>query len=118
MAVKKINQLFARRLIRSRNRESDFRNLLDHQSADGTVDRRPRGKEAINIRTAHSELRGDVGDRRLMIADPPKIPFRHLENSRPRLKVPSGFAKIIAAAGEHHSAAIAVGNSTSVGDVS
>ncbi|EGE58513.1 hypothetical protein RHECNPAF_299007 [Rhizobium etli CNPAF512] len=116
----KISQLFARRRIRSCNFQRDFRNLFDNQSADGTVDRRLRGKEAIDIGAAHAEFRGDVSDRRLVIADPPKIPFRHLENPRPRLLEVTCYRvrKIHHPSGEHHSAANAVGSSTSFDEFS
>src|SRR5437879_11179959 len=43
------------------------------------------GKKRVDIRRAHAEFSGDVGHRRLMVADAAKVPLRYLQDARAHL---------------------------------
>lgn len=65
--------------------KGDFSNLVHNAPADGLVDRIPGGKESVDVRRAHAEFGGDVGHRRLVMADPAEVLLRHLQDARARL---------------------------------
>ena len=68
-----------------RDRKGDVSDLVHDPPADGLIDRIPGGKETVDVRPAHAEFGGDVGHRRLMVADAAKVLLRHLQDARTHL---------------------------------